>query len=88
MLAARIPIGYATDPGSVLPSLREAVRRIDPALGHGLFLCGLGDHGGGPTRAEIETVLALLADAGEDAVRRERYRQTRPLRFSETTLGM
>ena len=32
--------------------------------------------------------IALLADAGEDAVRRERYRQTRPLRFSETTLGM
>lgn len=32
--------------------------------------------------------IALLADAGEDAVRRERYRQTQPLRFSETTLGM
>ena len=62
VLAARIPIHYATDPGSVLPRLREAVRRIDPALGHGLFLCGLGDHGGGPTRAEIETVLAHRGD--------------------------
>ena len=62
VLAARIPVCYTTNPGNVLDFLREAVRLIDPALGHGLFFCGLGDHGGGPTRTEIETVLAHRND--------------------------
>lgn len=62
VLAARIPVCYTTNPGNVLDCLREAVRLIAPSLGHGLFFCGLGDHGGGPTRSEIEAVLAHRND--------------------------
>ena len=62
VLTARIPVSYATNPVIVLEYLAKAAELINPALGHGLFFCGLGDHGGGPTRAEIDAILAHRDD--------------------------
>ena len=62
VLAARIPVCYTTNNENVLDFLAKAAGLIDPALGHGLFFCGVGDHGGGPTRAEIDAILAHRND--------------------------
>ncbi len=52
-------IRYATRrPGHTERNIREAVAEADPRIGHIACMIGLGNHGGGPTRQEIEYLLA------------------------------
>lgn len=55
LLTARIPTHYASTPACVAARMEKAAEQAG-AAGQGLFFCGVGDHGGGPAREEIEYV--------------------------------
>lgn len=69
LLAARIPIQYNTLPIGLGDVMDRVVAQADRALGHALFFCGVGDHGGGPARAEIEYLLEHRFDRPDVEVR-------------------
>ncbi len=52
---------YANDTynGKITPNLRDELQKIAPDKNRILHITGVGDHGGGPTRAEIEMVHLL-----------------------------
>ena len=62
VLAARVPYGYASSPGGIAARMAQAAEQPDGGTGHALFLCGVGDHGGGPAREEVEYILAHRND--------------------------
>ena len=67
VLTWRIPTGYGQSavltPAQIEERIREAAERcVPPGFDHGLFFLGVGNHGGGPTRRQIETVLRLRDD--------------------------
>lgn len=39
--------------GAISPGIRHEPRRLPPSVGHQMFIYGVGDHGGGPTRRDI-----------------------------------
>ncbi len=39
-------------------NIQDAAASVDPAVGHAFCMIGVGDHGGGPTRREVEYLLA------------------------------
>jgi len=45
--------------GQVTSAVADSLRDVAPDTGRMLNVCGVGDHGGGPTRADIETAHAL-----------------------------
>lgn len=57
LLTARIPTHCASTPACVAARMEKAAEQAG-AAGQGLFFCGVGDHGGGPAREEIEFVAA------------------------------
>lgn len=60
VLAGRIPGGwYATVPKAecVKSQIEESVRQADRRYGHAVVFIGVGDHGGGPARREIQWIL-------------------------------
>lgn len=56
LLAFRIAGGYNTRTDDVYASIMRAVEAADPALGHTMCFYGVGNHGGGPTKAAIEYI--------------------------------
>lgn len=56
VLAYRIPHGYCTTGGDVAGQTDESLDTVDPALGDAMVFYGVGNHGGGPTRANIESI--------------------------------
>jgi alpha-mannosidase len=68
VLTWRVPTPYcqgaAETPEQFEQTLRHAASMgFAPGFGDGLFLLGVGNHGGGPTRRQIERILALRGDA-------------------------
>ncbi len=61
---------YANDTynGKITPALKDELKKIAPDKHRIIQITGVGDHGGGPTRAEIEMVHQLNATPGYPAV--------------------
>jgi alpha-mannosidase len=57
VLGFRIVPGYVTRTEDLGEQVRAALDAMDPALGHAMCFYGVGNHGGGPTRANIEWIL-------------------------------
>ena len=62
---------YANDTynGKITPSLKDELKKITPDKYRLLHITGVGDHGGGPTRANIEMVHQLDKTPGYPAVK-------------------
>lgn len=56
VLAYRIPFEYCSPPGSVDGQVDKALGTLDRSLGDVMVLYGVGNHGGGPTIANIESI--------------------------------
>ncbi len=59
VLAFRIANAYTTWQTDSAEQIQRALDDMPPELGHTMCFYGVGDHGGGPTRAQIESLLAL-----------------------------
>lgn len=59
VLAFRIQAAYQTPDLDLTGHIEAAVRARPPQLSHTMCFFGLGDHGGGPTRRQIENVQAI-----------------------------
>lgn len=64
-------LAYANDTynGDITPELRDELKKIAPDRHRILQITGVGDHGGGPTRANIEMVHQLDKTPGYPAVK-------------------
>lgn len=69
LLTARIPIQYNSTPEWLGNVMDAVIAQADRELGHALFFCGVGDHGGGPVREEIDYLLAHRFDRPDVEVR-------------------
>ncbi|SDH52760.1 alpha-mannosidase [Nonomuraea jiangxiensis] len=56
VLAYRIPFEYCSPPGEVAGQTEKALGQLDRSLGDVMVFYGVGNHGGGPTRANIESI--------------------------------
>ncbi|WP_081844762.1 alpha-mannosidase [Cellulomonas sp. URHE0023] len=56
VLAYRVPHEYSSGAGPVDGQVDKALAALDPDLGEVMVLYGVGNHGGGPTRANIESI--------------------------------
>ena len=56
VLAARIPFEYCSPPGEVAGQVEKALGQLDKGFAPLLAFYGVGNHGGGPTRANIESI--------------------------------
>lgn len=56
VLAYRIPFEYCSPPGDVAHQTEKALGQLDRSLGDVMIFYGVGNHGGGPTRANIESI--------------------------------
>ncbi|GAB3618171.1 hypothetical protein GCM10027416_27280 [Okibacterium endophyticum] len=56
VLGYRIPFEYGSAPGSVDGQADKALGNFDKSLGDAMIFYGVGNHGGGPTRANIESI--------------------------------
>lgn len=74
VLAQRIPIqysqSYAATPADIEATVRSAVSQcFAPGFTHGVMWFGVGNHGGGPTRAHIAKILELQNDTSLPEIR-------------------
>jgi alpha-mannosidase len=56
VLAYRIPFEYCSPPGDVAHQAGKALAQLDRSLGDVMVFYGVGNHGGGPTKANIESI--------------------------------
>ncbi len=56
VLAYRIPFEYCSPPGDVSGQTEKALAQLDRTLGEMMVFYGVGNHGGGPTKANIESI--------------------------------
>ncbi len=56
VLAYRIPFEYGSPPGDVSGQTEKALAQLDRSLGEMMVFYGVGNHGGGPTKANIESI--------------------------------
>jgi alpha-mannosidase len=56
VLAYRIPFEYCSPPGDIAWQADKSLGALDPALSDIMIYFGVGNHGGGPTRANIESI--------------------------------
>jgi len=59
VLASRAPGHYGTGPDEIEERIRKAAEGIEPELGEGMCFYGVGNHGGGPTKKNIECIQRL-----------------------------
>ncbi len=57
LLASRIFESYSSSPEYLPGHLERVAASADRKIGHVMCFCGVGDHGGGPARAEIDWLL-------------------------------
>lgn len=67
VLCWRIPFAYGQSPGASADFLEEQIRReavgsFPEGIDHAPFFLGVGNHGGGPTRRQIDRIRKLQAD--------------------------
>jgi len=68
-LTARPAGHYNTGPDDIEARIREAAGAIQPGLSDVMAFYGVGNHGGGPTRANIESIERLMGDPALPEVR-------------------
>lgn len=56
VLACRIPFEYCSPPGDVSAQTEKSLAQLDRSLGAMMIFYGVGNHGGGPTKANIESI--------------------------------
>ncbi len=56
VLAYRIPFEYCSPPGPVDGQTEKALASMDRSIGDAMVFYGVGNHGGGPTRANIDSI--------------------------------
>ena len=56
VLGYRIPYEYCSPPGEVADQADKSLGQLDRSLGDVMVFYGVGNHGGGPTRANIESI--------------------------------
>mgnify|MGYP001037776790 CR=1 FL=1 len=61
VLAFQIPFGYLSDGKDLEPHIRRCAAEVKPPLDEFMCFYGVGDHGGGPTRENIECIRRLQA---------------------------
>ena len=81
VLACRPRHIYASEGGGIEARIREVYEEIPPELRDGICFYGVGNHGGGPTKRNIESILACDADPSYPNVR-----FSTPERFFEVVL--
>ncbi|HPL27405.1 MAG TPA: alpha-mannosidase, partial [Anaerolineae bacterium] len=69
VLAYRISGAYCHWPADVAPHVARALADMPPTVGDTMCFFGVGNHGGGPTVAQIENVLRLAAERQDVAIR-------------------
>ncbi len=69
VLAFRITASYATGPWDHTEHILRAVEAKPPQLFHTMCFFGVGDHGGGPTRQQIENVLRIARSRDDPEIR-------------------
>ena len=62
VLACRPPHHYCCGPDEIRERIAEAAEQAPLGLGHVMCFYGVGDHGGGPTKANIASILAAAED--------------------------
>jgi alpha-mannosidase len=68
VVAFRIEPAYVANFADLSGQLEIAVEAADPALGHTMCFYGVGNHGGGPSKAMIEWILANRNYGGHELV--------------------
>jgi alpha-mannosidase len=68
VVAFRIEPAYVANFADLGGQLELAVEAADPALGHTMCFFGVGNHGGGPSKAMIEWILANRSFGGHELV--------------------
>lgn len=63
VLAFRIPFEYLSGPADFEPHVRRCAAEMKPPLAESMCFYGVGNHGGGPTIANIECIRRLQAAA-------------------------
>ena len=58
LTAFRITPGYVANFADLTGQVQIAIESADPALGHTMCFYGVGNHGGGPSKAMIEWIIA------------------------------
>lgn len=61
VLTSRPPLHYPSHGGDILPRIDEAADQAHPEVGHVMCFYGVGNHGGGPTRANLASILQAQA---------------------------
>lgn len=56
VLAYRIPFEYCSGPADVSFQTEKSIAQLDRSLGEGMVFYGVGNHGGGPTKLNIESI--------------------------------
>ncbi|MGC5221399.1 alpha-mannosidase [Micromonospora sp. DT81.3] len=56
VLGYRIPFEYGSPPGDIVGQTEKSLGMLDRSLGQMMVFYGVGNHGGGPTRANIESI--------------------------------
>ncbi|MDP3949975.1 alpha-mannosidase [Microbacterium sp.] len=56
VLAYRIPFEYGSPPGDVSGQTEKSLGQLDRSLGSMMVFYGVGNHGGGPTKANIDSI--------------------------------
>jgi alpha-mannosidase len=68
VVAFRIEPGYVANFADLGGQVELAVEAADPALGHTMCFYGVGNHGGGPSKAMIEWILANRGFGGHELI--------------------
>jgi alpha-mannosidase len=58
VLACKPPAGYASRPGDLTDNIEKVAVCVEPGLSDVMYFYGRGDHGGGPTPENIESIIA------------------------------
>lgn len=61
VLASRPPLHYPGHGGDLTERIDQAAAQAPPAVGHVMCFYGIGNHGGGPTRANLASIQAAQA---------------------------
>lgn len=68
VLTYRIPFEYLSGPEEIEEHVRRCAETIDEAVGEGACFYGVGNHGGGPTKANLASIRRLRDDAALPAL--------------------
>ena len=68
VIAFRIVPGYVANFADLAGQVRIAVESVDGSLGHTMCFYGVGNHGGGPSKAMIEWIIANRGFDGHELV--------------------